>query len=140
MLEPVRPPQKSVADILFEIKDELLAFFETRVRLLRAEFEETARGLKAGIPLVIAAAALLGTAYLLLTAALVILASFAFVNSPFRWLFAFAIIGVLWAVAGIVCIALARNAFARRGTFPRKTLEVLQADGLWHNSEEKRIA
>ena len=134
-----RVPGRPLGDILREIKDELLEFVETRLRLLHSEFEETLQSVRTSLPLVAAAIILLGTAYLLLVAALVGLVSFAFVNSPSRWPLSFLIVGSLWLIAGLVTALLARNSFRDRVSFPKKTIEVLKADGLWIH-EGKHVA
>jgi uncharacterized membrane protein YqjE len=134
-----RVPGRPLGDILREIKDELLEFVETRLRLLHSEFEETLQSVRTSLPLVAAAIILLGTAYLLLVAALVGLVSLAFVNSPSRWPLSFLIVGSLWLIAGLVTALLARNSFRDRVSFPKKTIEVLKADGLWIH-EGKHVA
>ena len=131
---------RPLGDILLEIKDELLEFVETRIRLLHSEFEETLQSARTSLPLVAAAIILLGTAYLLLVAALVGLVSLAFVDSPSRWPLSFLIVGSLWLIAGLVTAVLARNSFRERVSFPRKTIEVLKADGLWIHDEGKHVA
>jgi uncharacterized membrane protein YqjE len=131
---------RPLGEILLEIKDELLEFVETRLRLLHSEFEETLQSARSSLPLLLATIILLGTAYLLLVAALVGLVSFAFMNSPSRWPLSFLIVGSLWLIAGLVTAVLARSSFRDRGSFPKKTIEVLKADGLWIHDEGKHIA
>jgi uncharacterized membrane protein YqjE len=133
-----RPQSKPLADILLEIKEEFISFVETRIRMFHAEFGETVQSVKGWFPLAMVATIFFGTAYLLLVSALVILVSRAFSNSPFQWLLAFLIVGVLWAIVGGIFAGLARNEFRSRGTFPKKTMEVLQADGLWLKDEMRR--
>lgn len=131
---------RPLGDILLAIKDELLEFVETRLRLLHLEFEETLQSARSSLPLVVATIILLGTAYLLLVAALVGLVSFAFANSPSRWPLSFLIVGSLWLFGGIVTAVLARNSFRDRGSFPKKTIEVLKADRHWIHDEGKNAA
>lgn len=131
---------KPLVDMLLEIRNELASFVRTRVRLFQREFAEAMQSFKSGALLVVMAVVLLGTAYLLLTAALVGLVSFAFLNSPFRWPLAFAMVGGLWLMGGLIAGGLARNAFRSHGTFPDKTVAILKADGLWLKDEVKRIA
>jgi uncharacterized membrane protein YqjE len=128
---------KPLAGIFLDIKDELLSFVETRIRLFQSEFKETAESMKGWLPLAAAAAVLLGTAYLLLTAALVNFVSFGFLGSRFRWPISFSLVGGLEALAGVIALAKARAALRNRGTFPRKTVEILKADGLWLKGEVK---
>jgi uncharacterized membrane protein YqjE len=131
---------KPLAEILLDIKHELLSFAETRVRLFHSEFKETAESMKRWVPLAATAAILLGTAYLLLTAAVVSLVSFLFVNNQFRWPIAFSIVGGVEVLGGVIAIARARNALRKRGTFPMKTVEILKADSMWLKDEVKRAS
>jgi uncharacterized membrane protein YqjE len=138
--EPIRPHAKPLAEILLEIKNELISFVETRIRMFNAEFKETCGSLKNWMPLMATAALLLGTAYLLFTAALVALVEQIFLGHQFRWAIAFGIVGALWTIAGFIAVASARSAFRKRGSFPNKTLEILKADALWLHDEVKRTA
>ncbi len=49
-------PERSVADVLMEIKDELRDFVETRYDLLRSELHEALSTVKSAAPLAVAAA------------------------------------------------------------------------------------
>jgi uncharacterized membrane protein YqjE len=131
---------KPLAEVLLDIKEELISFVETRIRLFQSEFKETAQSMKGLAPLAATAVVLLGTAYLLLTAAIVSLVSFLFVNNQFRWPIAFSIVGGVEILGGAIAIAKARNAFRKRGTFPNKTVEILKADTIWLKDEVKRAS
>src|SRR5262245_60892668 len=85
---------RRVADILAEMKAELLEFIRTRTTLLRTELAETMKTIRVAIPLAGVAILLLSTSFLLLTAALVGLVVAAFPNSLYRWFFACLIVGV----------------------------------------------
>ena len=128
---------RPLGDILLEMKRQFIDLVATRIRIFRAEFDETKQSLKGSVPLLMGAAVFLGTAYLLLVGAVVFLLSVVFIQSSFRWFFAFLIVGVVWAIVGAVFAGLARNQLRTRGTFPRKTMEVLKADGLWLRDEVK---
>ena len=140
MPEPIRPPARPLAEVLLEIKNELLDFAETRIRMFQAEFRETCGSLKNWIPLAATAAILLSTAYLMFTAALVVLVAQLFLGHQFRWAIALGIVGALWTIGGFTAAASARSTFRRRGSFPRKTAEILKADGQWLHDEVKRTA
>jgi uncharacterized membrane protein YqjE len=136
--EASRP--RPLADVLLEIKEELVSFVETRLYLCQTEFKETVDSMKGWLPLAITAAVLLGTAYLLLTAMIVSLVSSLFVNNQFRWPIAFSVVGGVEALAGIIAVVKIRNAFRKRGSFPKKTLEILKADGRWLKDGVKRAS
>jgi uncharacterized membrane protein YqjE len=130
-------PERSVADVLMEIKDELRDFIETRYELFRSELNEGLSTLKSAAPLAIAALILFGTAYLLLTLALVAVIAVAFWNSPYHWFFAFLIVGVVWALTAGILAFLVRNDLRTRGLFPKKIVEVLKRDKRWLQNEAK---
>src|SRR6185312_9032377 len=131
------PPERSLGDLIAELKEEATGFFTTRVEMFRSEFHETVSGWKSLLPLAVIAAVLLGTAYLLFTLALVSLVVVAFWGNPYHWFFAFLIVGFVWAVGGALVAFLARVAFRNRALFPKKSLGVLQADRLWIQMETK---
>lgn len=130
-------PERSVADVLMEIKDELRDFVETRYELLRSELHEALSTVKSAAPLAVAAAIFFATAYFLLTLALVAVIAVAFWNSPYHWFFAFLIVGVVWAITGGILAFLVRNDLRTRGLFPKKTVEVLKRDKRWLQNEVK---
>jgi uncharacterized membrane protein YqjE len=130
-------PERSVADVLMEIKDELRDFVETRYELFRSELNEGLSTVKSAAPLAVAAAIFFATAYLLLTLALVAVIAVAFWSSPYHWFFGFLIVGVVWGITGGILVFLVRNDFRKRGLFPKKTLEVLKRDKRWLQNEVK---
>ena len=126
--------ERSVADLLVEIKHELSEFVETRYNLFRNEARDTAARIKSAIPLALGAAVLLVTAYFLFTLAVVAVIAVAFWNNPYHWFFAFLIAAVVWAIGGAILAFLARNEFRERGFLP-KTVEVLKRDKRWFENE-----
>jgi uncharacterized membrane protein YqjE len=138
VVEPIR--SKPLAEILLDIKRELISFVETRVTLFQSEFQETAESMKGWVPLAATAGVLLSTAYLLMTAAIVGLVSLLFVSNQFRWPIALSSVGAVEILGGVVAVAKARNAFRKRGTFPAKTIEILKTDSIWLKDEVKRAS
>src|SRR5207248_2213783 len=129
--------ERSVADVVGEMKDELKDFLETRYEVFRSEMQEGLRTVKSAAPLAAAAVVFLATAYVLLTLALVALIAVAFWSSPYHWFFAFLIVGLIWTVTAGILGFLARNDLRRRGLFPKKTIEVLKRDKRWLKNEVK---
>jgi uncharacterized membrane protein YqjE len=130
-------PERSVADVLVEIKNELRDFVETRYELFRSELSDGLSTIKSAAPLAIAAAIFFVTAYFLLVVALVAIIAVAFWSSPYHWFFAFLIVGVVWAITGGILAFLVRNNLRSRGLFPKKTVEVLKRDKRWIQNEVK---
>ncbi len=128
---PETAANRSFAQLLAEVKDELLDFADTRLRLFVGEWQEEKARLRRSVPVVMGAAVLLGTAYLLFIAALVALVALAFPDSQFRWIFSFAIVGGLWLLMGLVAGSIAWRSARELEAFPKKTISVLRADGMW---------
>lgn len=131
------PPERSLGDLITELKDEATSFFNTRVEMFRSEFHEAVSSWKSFFPLAVLAAVLLATAYLLFTLALVSLIVVAFWGNPYHWFFAFLIVGFVWAVSGALVAFFAKVTFRNRALFPKKSLGVLQADRQWLQMETR---
>ena len=129
--------QRTVADVLADMKDELKQFVETRLALLKTELREKAHTLKIAVPLAAVAIVLLGTAYLLLTAAAVSVAVIFIPAGAYRWCISFLAVAVLWGLLGAVAAYFAKREFAMKEMLPRKTIGVLKQDKIWVQSEVK---
>jgi uncharacterized membrane protein YqjE len=128
---------RSLGAILADIADELKEFLNTRVQMIKAELHETVTAVSVAIPLGLVALMLAGTGFLLLTAAVVALVAAAFAGNPYAWVFAFAIVGVVWIAFGGVAAFFAYNEFRSKSRFPKHTVEVLKADKIWLESEAR---
>ena len=126
---------RSLATIVSEMKTEFHQFIHTRLEMLRQEIQEKFARLKVAAPLATAAIVLFGTAYLLITGAIVVVVAGAFGNHPYRWFFAFMIVGVVWALLGGLAAYFAMLELQPKTLGPTKTLEVLRQDKLWLQRE-----
>ena len=126
---------RSIGATLAEMKLELLDFLDTRIELLKTEVREKLKILKAAAPLGALGALLLGTAYLLFTLALVSLVVVAFQDNPYRWFFAFLIVGFAWAVFGGIAVYFAKRKLETETLLPQRTIEVLKGDKIWIEAE-----
>jgi len=124
---------RSLGDVIKEAKEELKSFINTRIRMVKAEFQESVRAARVGLPLIVFSLGLLAIASLLFTAAVVILVASAFAGNPYAWFFAFVIVGFLWTVLGAIAGYFAVSQFW--GGFPKRTMEVLKADKVWLQTE-----
>ena len=131
---------RSLASIVAEIRDEVREFVQTRIEMFRSELREAKSTLKVAIPLGALALVLLGTAYLLLTLAVVALVAVTFQGSPYQWFLSFLIVGDGWCIFGGICAALALNELHRKGVFPKRTVGTLRADKVWFENEVRRSA
>lgn len=137
--DPNRVNNRSLADILSEMKNEFQEFMQTRIELLRAELEEKARLMKAALPLAAVGLLFLTMAFILFSFALVGLVVVAFEGSPYRWFFAFLIVSFLWALFGGIAAMVAQQQVRAKGMVPRKTIHVLTNDKAWLQREAKNI-
>ena len=126
---------RTLAAVVHELKDEIKEFIQTRISMLKAELRDKLEAWKVSLPLVIVAVVLMGTAWLVLTAALVAIIAVAFRPSPFAAFYALAIVGVVYLVGGAFCAAFALAEMRKNGIVPERTLKILKEDGLWLRTE-----
>lgn len=127
--------ERSLRAITMEVLHELKDFVDTRMQVAKAEFQETIRSMKAGVPLILSALAFAGTGFLMLTVAAVAIVTVVFAGSAYQWFFAFLIVGVLWVALGAILAFFAYNQFHGQGRFPKRTLKVLKDDKIWLENE-----
>ncbi|HTU43032.1 MAG TPA: phage holin family protein [Candidatus Aquilonibacter sp.] len=127
----------SVGSVLLAMKEELKEFAETRLEMLKTELREKLKIMKIAGPLLAIGVVLLGTAYLLLTLALVGLALAFLQGNPFRWFLAFLAVGFVWALLGAIVTHFAVREFQSQGLMPKRTIAVLKGDKVWIQSEVK---
>ena len=125
---------RSLAAIVAEMNHELKEFADTRIRMLKTELREKLSHLKIAAPLAAIGVVLVSTAYFLMTLALVAVVA-TFINSPYRWFFAFLGVGVLWVLIGGAALYVAKREFELNRLMPKKTIEVLKDDKAWLQRE-----
>ncbi|GAC1438518.1 MAG: hypothetical protein NVS1B11_24060 [Terriglobales bacterium] len=128
---------RNMTSLVAEIRDELKEFASTRIEMLKAELKEKTAAAKIWAPLTAGAIVLLGTAYLLLTLAIVSLVVIALRDNPFRWFIGFVSVGVVWGLIGGILAVVAWKKLSSQGMFPAKTAKVLNADRIWLQNEAK---
>lgn len=126
---------RSIGEILFETKEELKQFVETRIAMLKTELRENMKMLKMAAPLAIAGITMLLTAYLLFTLALVGLVLAFLPPNGYQWAIAFAAVAVLWTILGGIAAYFAKREFETRQLMPKKTMRVLKEDSVWIQQE-----
>ena len=129
--------ERNISDVLTDIKTELKDFVQTRIAMFKAELREKVKTIKTVAPLAGIAIALLGTAYLLLTLALVGLAAAFLPDNQYRWCLAFLAVAILWSIIGGIAAYFAKREFEVKGLLPKRTIEVLKDDKVWVQAEVK---
>jgi uncharacterized membrane protein YqjE len=125
------------AEVVADMKEEAKEFAQTRIQLFTTEFKQKLALLKIAVLLAAGSAVLLATAYLLLTVGLVALVAALFADNPYRWVFGFFGIAILWSLIGGAAAYFAKREFALKGIMPRRTFEVLKGDKVWLQREAK---
>jgi len=131
--------ERSLADVVNEIKVELKEFLVTRFEILRAEMNENFTALKAGIPMLLIGSVLGVMVLMLFTGALVALIAPAFENE-FRWAIALAIVGVAYLIIGGAAAWMGYREVTARGLAPKRTINILKQDQVWLQNEARREA
>ena len=128
---------RGLGAILADIVQELQEFVNTRIQMVKSELHETMSAVSVALPLGLLALILVGTGFLLLTGAVVVVIAAAFAGHAYAWLYAFLIVGVVWIGFGGVSAFFAYNEFRSKAKFPKHTVEVLKADKVWIESEAR---
>jgi uncharacterized membrane protein YqjE len=128
---------RSLGAILADIVEELQEFLNTRIHMVKSELHETMTAVSVALPSVLLALILVGTGFLLLTGAVVVVIAAAFAGNAYAWVYAFLIVGVLWIAFGGVAAFFAYNEVRSKAKFPKHTVEVLKADKVWIESEAR---
>lgn len=132
---PPRNQERSLGAIIAEMKDELKSFVDTRVRMIKTEFQESLGSIAIGLGLSLLCLGLLAIATLLFTGAVVAAVASAFRANPYAWVLAFLIVGAIWSAFAAIAGAFVYRRF--RNIFPKRTIEVLKADKIWLQSEAR---
>ena len=128
---------KSIATILTETKQEITQFVTTRISILKAEIDEKIARIKAVLPLVAIAAALLLAGFMALTFALIALLHGLFMPSPYAWLWASLIVTAVYLSLGVAAGWFAYAEIQATSLTPTRTLTVLKQDQVWIQNEAR---
>jgi hypothetical protein len=132
---PIR--ERSIGEVLNDLKVELKDFISTRILMLQSEMNEKVGALKASAPAIVIGALFAVTAWILFSLALVFLLSMAFEGKAYQYAAAFGIVFVIYAIIGAVALSFGYNSIKSRGLAPERTLRVLKQDQIWMKTEAK---
>jgi hypothetical protein len=126
---------RTFGSILFETKEELKEFVETRIELFKTEMRDRLKMIKTVAPSAVIGLVFLGTSYLMFTLAVAGAIVGLLHNNPFRWCFGFLAVSILWGIIGAVSFASAKRRFHAKELVPKRTLDVLRQDKAWIQTE-----
>jgi uncharacterized membrane protein YqjE len=128
--------EKSVAEVLREMKTEALNFVNTRYELLMAELREKTAAWKKSIPMLLIAVVFAMGTFATFTFTLVSLIASA-VGGDYRWPIG---AGVVFVCYGCIAAALGTTAYKRltaQSLVPERTIRVLKQDQQWIKNETR---
>lgn len=124
-------PEKSIAAVIAETKEELKRFVQTRAQLLQAETKEKLQAWKRSIILLAMAAVFLLTAWITLVFAVVALLRSWIISGSYEWFWGALIVGGILLVGGLVAGNAGRKGMKAAGMAPTRTLRILKQDQEW---------
>lgn len=131
----VSPNTKSIAEVIDDLKNELMDFAITRLEMLQSEIKEKVESFKMAAPVLSIGVVLLLTAWFVLTGFLICIVAAAFTPNPWAYTVSFLIVGVLYAIVGGAAAFLAWRQLKGKGIAPQRTIEVLKQDRIWLQNE-----
>jgi uncharacterized membrane protein YqjE len=128
--------EKSMREMVQEIKDQLREFSSTRVEMLKAELREKVQHIKSAAPMLVAAIVFAIGAFLTLTFGLVALLA-VLIQNPYSWAIGAAIVFVVYALAAALLGWLGYKEIQTEGLAPQRTIRVLKQDQAWLKNEAR---
>ena len=125
------PPEKSIASVLAETKEELKTFVQTRAQLLQAEAREKLHAWKRSAILLALALVFLATCWFTLVFAVVALVHSWIVSGSYAWFWGGLIVGGVFLVAGLAAGKAGYSGLKAAGMSPTRTLKILKQDQEW---------
>ncbi len=130
-------PEKPLAQLFSEFKDEAKDFAATRIEILRIEMREKLLRASTGLQAIAAGAVLALFAALFLCVALVALVAMFLGGGAGAWAAAFAIVGFVILLIGGLALAFGVWRLKARGLRPERTLQILKQDQIWLQNETR---
>jgi uncharacterized membrane protein YqjE len=129
--------EKSLREVIYEIKDELREFAVTRIDMLRTELSEKFARVKTALPLIATGAVFAIGAFFALTFGLIAVIAAAMPDNPFRWAIGAGAIFVLYLIVGGLLGWMGYREVTTEGLAPQRTLRVLKQDQIWIQNEAR---
>jgi hypothetical protein len=128
--------EKSLTQVLQEIKNDLSEFATTRYEMLLAEVKEKVRMFKVSLPMLGAAAVIgLGAFFGFTFAFIAVIAET--ISSNYAWFFGALIVTVVYAIVGGILGYLGYRELTAESLAPNRTMEVLKQDQRWIKDEAR---
>jgi Putative Actinobacterial Holin-X, holin superfamily III len=133
------PPEKSIAAIIAETKQELKDFVQTRAQIFQAETKEKVKAWKMSGILIGAGVLLLLTSWFTFVFAVVALLHSLLGNGDYSWCFGGLIVGALLLVSGLGLAGAGYSDIRKAGVKPTRTLRILKQDQEWIQNQGRTV-
>ena len=131
---------KSIGQVVSELKNDARDFVTTRLQILIQEMNDKVKVWKVAIPMLVVAALLGGIALLVLTFAIVAFLAGVFQPSPYAWCYGALIVTAFYVIAAFGLFYLGKRELTQTGVAPTRTLRVLKQDQIWIQNEARSQA
>ena len=133
------PPEKSIASIIAETKQELKDFVQTRAQIFQAEAKEKVKAWKMSGILIGVGVLLLLTSWFTFVFAVVALFHSWLGNGDYSWCFGALIVGGVLLVSGVGLAAAGYSDIRKAGVKPTRTLRILKQDQEWIQNQGRTV-
>jgi len=123
---------KSLAAVIYEVKDELKDFLDTRLQMLMGEMKQKLSVWRIALPGFIMAAVIGFLGFVLLSFALV-----AAIANAIGWGWSALVVGAFYSITAGGIGFLAYREIQAEGVAPERTLRVLKQDKMWLENEAR---
>ncbi len=130
-------PEKSIASVIAETKEEFKAFVRTRAQLLQAETKEKLKAWKVSLILIAVGTLLLVTSWFTFVFAVVALLRSWIAAGDYSWCFGGLIVGGLLLVSGLAVCGSGYRGIRKAGMAPTRTLRILKRDQEWIQNQAR---
>ena len=129
--------EKSLAQIVSELKIDAREFLDTRFQMLRSEVSTKLSIIKVSAPMLLLGVALGLLAAVCLTGALVAVIALGLGGGIGSWALSLLIVGVCYLVVGGGAAYFGYKEFSAEGLAPKRTIKVLKQDQVWLANEAR---
>jgi hypothetical protein len=139
-MQVVTENNRSIGQVVAELKSDARDFVSTRLQMLSQEMKEKVGIWKIAIPM-LAVAALFGVVmFLALTFAFIAFFAGVFYGSAYSWCYGALIVTAGYFLIAIGMFYLGRRELTQAGLAPKRTLRVLKEDQIWIQHEARSQA
>lgn len=128
---------KSIGQVVGELKSDLRDFITTRLQMLTQEMNDKLKVWKVAIPILVVAGLIGGIALLTLTFAMVAFLAGVFQPSAYAWCYGALIVTACYFVAALGLFYMGKRELTQTGIAPLRTMRVLKQDQIWIQNEAR---